>query len=263
MRNSTLIRGTIFFIALVAVVSCAPKKRLVTVGEKNERRVSRAERTNILDNVVQRELYFTTFSGRAKSQIVINKDNYDVTANVRIERDKAIWISVTALMGIEAGRVLITPDSVQIINRLQSEYMKKPFDYLHNFTSDELDFSNLQRLLIGNVIKQAVGHDTEVWAIDGNHLLRGQINNLMYAVQVDASYRTMSNSLNEVARRQRLEAHYANYQESGQLTFPYQVNISVTAEGLKLQSAMNYTRVAYDEVLSMPFDIPSRYKEIQ
>lgn len=262
MRSATLIRGSIFCVILAVLFSCAPKKRLAPT-KGMEKRVSRAERLNILSNIAQHQLHYVTFSGRAKSSIVINKDSYDVTANVRIEHSKAIWISITALMGIEVGRVLITPDSIKIINRLQSEYIQKPFEYLHNFTSDELDFSSLQHLLVGNVIGKENEEDTEVFKSDGGYLLRGDSNDLLYVAALDAGYRTMQTSMDESRRGQRLQAFYSDYRKAVGYDFPHHVKISITAQDLDLRSDMNYSRVVYNEEVEMPFSVPSRYKEIQ
>lgn len=262
MRRNTLIRRAVFCITLAVLLSCASKKRL-TPTEGTEKRVSRAERMNILDSVAQHQLNYTTFSGRAKSSIVINKDSYDVTANVRIARDKAIWVSITALMGIEVGRILITPDSIRIINRLQSEYIHKPFDYLHNFTSDGLDFSSLQHLLVGNVFGEENEGDTEVLKIDAGYLLRGHSDDLLYVAALDTHYRTMRTSVDEARRGQRLDAFYSDYRKSAGYDFPHQVKISITAVDLDLRSDMIYNRVVYDEEVEMPFNVPARYKEIQ
>lgn len=34
---------------------------------------------------------------------------------IRMQRDSVIWISVTALLGVEAARIMITPDSLFVI----------------------------------------------------------------------------------------------------------------------------------------------------
>lgn len=262
MRSNLLIRNLFLGMSLIAVFSCSSKKVVVSTDARGKE-VSRAERLRIMRQVEARQLNFTTFSGRAKSRIVINRDHYDVTANVRIERDKAIWISVTALMGIEAGRVLITPDSVKIINRLQAEYVSKPFEYLYNFTNDELDFSSLQQLLVGNVVHQTTSRDSEIWTNGAGYSLQGQYNDLQYSAQLDTSYRPVFTLLKDAVRNQQMEAYYADYQRAEGQIFPNQVKISIVAEGLKLQSEMNYSRLTYDEALDMPFAIPARYKEIQ
>ena len=263
MGNNILSKGIFFYVIILVAFSCTPKKQLVSNVIGDEKRVSRAERVHVMSNVVQNQTYFTTFSGRAKSTIFINKDTYDVTANVRIERGKAIWISITAIMGIEAGRVLITPDSVKVMNRLEARYIRKPFDYIYNFTSRELDFSSLQDLLVGNVISQAVDGDTDVSMTDVGGVLKGQANDLLFLVQLDGNYRAILALLDEEGRNQRLEASYSNYSEFAGRRFPNQVNVSIAADGLDLRSEMNYSRVVYDEALEMPFNIPARYKEIQ
>lgn len=263
MASNILSKGSFFCILALMMSSCTPKKQLVSHAIAEEKHVSRAERANIMSNVAQNQTYFNTFSGRAKSKISINKRTYDVTANVRIEHNKAIWISISAIMGIEAGRVLITPDSVKVINRLEAAYVSKPFDYIHNFTSRELDFSSLQNLLVGNVISQAVDRGTDVSMTEVGGLLRGQADELLFLVQLDGNYRPVLTLLDEDSRNQRLEASYANYGEFSGRRFPSQVNVSIVADGLDLWSEMNYSRVGYDEVLEMPFSIPARYTEVQ
>ncbi|MGK6349732.1 DUF4292 domain-containing protein [Parapedobacter sp. DT-150] len=260
--QSNILTKAIACVALAAMFSCAPKKRLA-VGEGSERRMSRTESRHVLEAIAQRQSTFATFSGRAKSTVSINNDRYDVTANVRIKRDKAIWISITALMGIEAGRVLITPDSVQIINRLQSGYIRKPFDYIHQFTATALDFSALQQLLVGDVFTQVTTRDGEVWANPGGYQLKLLVEELLYTVQLDTGFHTVRTLLDEAGRHQRMEASYADYRDADGRSFPYQVRISITADRFNLQSAMQYSTVVYDEPVDMPFSIPSRYREIQ
>jgi len=170
---------------------------------------------------------------------------------------------VTALMGIEAGRVLITPDSVKIINRLQAEYVSKPFEYLYNFTNDELDFSSLQQLLVGNVVHQALAKSFEIWMNEDGYSVRGQRNDVAYSVQLDTSYRPTFALLIDAIRNQRMEASYEDYQLSEGQVFPNHVKISIVADGLKLLSEMRYSRVVYNETVDMPFNIPAKYKEIQ
>ena len=61
---------------------------------------------------------FNTFSAK------INVDyqgtdgkKYDVNANLRMYKDSAIWISITAILGIEGLRAYISKDSVKILNK--------------------------------------------------------------------------------------------------------------------------------------------------
>lgn len=263
MRNSTLTRYAGCCLLLAALVSCGPKKRIVS-PESSAKEVSRATKTAVMEQVMQQQLHYATFSGRAKSNLTIDgKQRYDATANIRIVHDEAIWISVTAFMGIEAVRVLITPDSIKIINRLQSEYIEKPFAYLHHFTGNGLDFSSLERLLVGDVIEQIMEDDVEVWQRADGYLLQKHTDGLQYAVRVDNDHQNSQTSITTPARSQQLEAFYSDYQTTGGNAFPNQMEISIVTPRLTLQSSMRYSKVVYDENIELPFAIPSRYMEVQ
>lgn len=264
--GKSISNNVFFFLALgVSVFSCASRKELASPTEGNERKVSRAERQHIMNSVIEQQLDFRTFSARAKSRITINnKETYDVTANIRIVRDEAIWVSVTAMMGIEAGRLLITPDSVKIINRLRGEFHAKPFDYVYTFASRELDFSSLQDLLVGNVIAPALGPNVDVSVIEtGGSILRGGKTDLAYLIQLGENSRPALTLLEEVEQDQRLEATYTEYSRFDERLAPGGVTLSIYGGRHHIQSQMSYTRVAYDEALEVPFSIPAKYNEIQ
>lgn len=263
MRSNISIRWLGYSLVLTwLLLACGPKKRTISGG--NETRISGTAKHMVMDQVARQQLHYTTFNGRAKSNLTINeKDRYDVTANVRIVHDEAIWISVTALMGVEVARVLITPDSIKVINRLTSEYVSEPFAYLRHFTGSGLDFKVLEQLLMGGVIDEIMGDDLEVWQGATGYTLQRQANDLQYVVRVGADYQNRYTSIAAPARGQHLEAYYADYGIAAGNSFPNQLEISIATPQLTLQSAMKYSKVVYNEKIELPFTVPSRYTEVQ
>lgn len=83
-------------------------------------------------------------------------DNYFImknfSANLRMHKDEAIWVSVSANLGlkIEVGRAYITPDSIMVMDKYNRQYYSKPFSYINSFLKYPLDFTTLQQLLWGN-----------------------------------------------------------------------------------------------------------------
>ena len=67
-------------------------------------------------------------------------------------KDSAIWLSANAILGIEAMRVLITRDSVKLLDKLNKVYTARSVDYLQDLTSLPLDLPTLQDLIIGNAV---------------------------------------------------------------------------------------------------------------
>ncbi|MGV3763122.1 DUF4292 domain-containing protein [Parapedobacter sp.] len=263
MRSNTLIRWAGCYLVLALVFSCGPKKRVVSSGSSEEE-VSGAAKVEVMDRIAEQQLHYNTFSGRAKSMLTVNgKERYDVTANVRLVRGEAIWISMTALMGIEVARVLITPDSIKVINRLRSEYIRKPFVYLRNFTGNGLDFASLESLLVGDVLHQMAGDGLAVWQGADGYLLQRQSEGLGYSVRVGTDYQNKYTAISAPARNQQLEAFYSDYRLVAGNFFPNHMEISITSSHLTLQSEMRYSNVVYDEKVEMPFTVPSRYTEVQ
>lgn len=71
------------------------------------------------------------------------------TGSLRMRRDSTIWISASALMGIENVRALITQDSVFLINRMNQTYLAEPFSAMEE-TMGTPSFQELQSTLLGN-----------------------------------------------------------------------------------------------------------------
>ena len=57
-----------------------------------------------------------------------------------------------ALLGIEAMRVLITKDSVKLLDKLNKTYTARSVSYLQDVTDLPLDLKILQDLIIGNAV---------------------------------------------------------------------------------------------------------------
>jgi hypothetical protein len=72
------------------------------------------------------------------------------SGQIRMLQDSLIWVSVAPVLGIEVFRVMIRPDSVFILNRLEKTYTRESFDFIARMTGSPLDFSVLQALLLGN-----------------------------------------------------------------------------------------------------------------
>lgn len=103
------------------------------------------------EKIAHNTIAFNTFSGKIKVDYKDSRQRkYDFNSFVRIQKDSVIWVSISAVLGIEAFRVLITPDSVKIINRLDNYYQFHTTDYIREITQLPADFYTLQDILIGN-----------------------------------------------------------------------------------------------------------------
>lgn len=258
-------------ILVILLSSCSSKKKLLKGADlKSENELvikdnTREAKKTSLRNLFLTNLSYSTFSGKAKMRLDLGKDKFDVTSNIRIEKDKKIWISISATLGIEVARVLITPDSVQILNKFQNEYMVKPFDYLYRFASPDLTFSNLQDLLLANI---SVNLLSDIDAVnlkqDPNSVqLDGKLNELDFLYKLNNNNRPYQFRLSQLSKKQLLEANYGEYAMASGQEFPMLLKMIISDGRQEIKTEINFNKVTFNEPVEMPFSVSSRYKVIR
>lgn len=244
---------------MVTLSSCGSKKSTV---KPDSSPVTAGH--DLLSTYELNNLNFITFSGRAKAKVSVEGENQNVTLNVRMERDKAIWISVTALLGIEAARILITPDSVKIMNRLRSEYIAKPFSYIYRYTNAGISFRMLQDILVGNISVGMLRTDQlQVATSEDEVQIIGVRDGLTFHYGVNQANRPFTFNLIELGTDQTLEAHFSEYAVIDGHNFPQRFTLDIQGKGVKVSSDMLYNRTEFNKSVDLPFTIPSRYRAIE
>ncbi len=102
-----------------------------------------------LTSLLNAPLNFTTFYGKVKADFNSEKFSGNATVYIRIQKDSAIWMSVTGPLNIEGARVLITQDSVKVINKLEGNVQLSSIDHLQKLTKLPFGFNDFQNLIIG------------------------------------------------------------------------------------------------------------------
>ena len=94
--------------------------------------------------------------------------------NARMRRDSALWLSITPALGVEAARLLLTPDSVLFYSKVPGNR----FAYRGNFAAidsllgTEITFDMVQRILLGQGIGLLDEDSKYISKVDGReHLL--------------------------------------------------------------------------------------------
>ncbi|MGO3109507.1 MAG: DUF4292 domain-containing protein [Sphingobacterium sp.] len=248
-------------VVVILFAGCKTRQKVAKV-EKSDSSVISAGAESIR-SFEMNNLDFHTFSGRAKTKIQMNKRERDVTLNIRIDRDKAIWISVTAILGVEVARVLITPDSVKIINRLQGEYLKKPFSYVYNYVNPGVTFTTLQDLLLANVSSQLLrASNVQVASAQDEFIVVGIKDQLSFQYRINTDNRPFNFILEEVEGMSNLEAYYANYISTEGYNFPQNMALDIAGENMSIGAKLNFDRVRFNAPVEMPFTVSERYKVI-
>lgn len=217
---------------------------------------------SMMGKIEAQKIKFKTFSGKVKVNFEgFDGKNYEFNAFVRIEKDHVIWVLINAVLGIEAFRVMITPDSVKVLNRLDKNVQLRSVNYLKEVAHLPVDFHTLQDLLIGNPI-----------FLDSNIVFYRKDENgvsLMSVGELFRNYITLSGTdllvkhskLDDLdqMRSRTCDITYGDYEKRDTIHFSTYRKISV-AEKTKLDVQMGFKSYNFNETLSFPFSIPRNYK---
>ena len=150
-----LIKGNflLFVIPLMLMLlfsSCKTHKKIVLNNGKCllDFKNSRTLTTNLKAN----EFKFDRLNAKMTVDADIDSSSNSFTVTLRMKKDSVIWMSISKL-GIEGARVIVTKDSVKLVNRIKNTYFSGDFAYISKILNTDLDFEMLQSLLVGNSVE--------------------------------------------------------------------------------------------------------------
>lgn len=214
-------------------------------------------------NLAKNYIDFKTFSAKIKVDSQDGKGkNPDITAIVRIVKDSAIWISLTAtFLNLEVYRALITKDSVILMDKREKTVQYRSLDYLQEVTQIPFDFKTLQDLLVGNPV--FFNEKNAIYSKADNYILVNSVdsnfkNLLTLTGDKNLLYRSKLDDVN-ISRNRTANISYDEYQNSNGISFATYREITI-AEKNKLDVQMNYKQFDFNKELSVAFSIPKNFK---
>lgn len=237
---------------LLLLGSCKSKKKLNGGGAKDEKSV------RFYESKLENDLFTPDWmSGKIKAKYYKNGSKQQgVVIDFRLKKDEAIWMSVSPNIGIklEVGRAMITPDRIQVMDKINKHYYDKPFTEIYDYVDYPVSFADLQNMLLGNALMregyQSVELEGEQYAL----LQKG----IMLLLNSDYSVAQMV--MEDPAGNGTIRGEFADY--------------SVLDDGSKFSNTrsyemksnethlveMQFSKISLKGPLNLPFNISSRYE---
>ncbi len=246
----------LFFFSFTLIFGACRTKKALTKVEINPVDKDNEER---IATIKQAQTDFTTLAIKAKALLNMDGADNDVTINFRMAKDQKMWISVTAIAGLEVARMMITPDSVFIINRLESTYIKKPFSFIANYTNQQINFGTLQSIIIGNVWNEVFTQKPTISLLDNQLQLSGRAESLAYLILFNEAFKPKSSVLEDTFTGQKLSVKYSDFFIDAGLAMPHQMKLESMVGAKLIQAELKYTKIEKDIALDFPFSVPKRF----
>lgn len=201
------------------------------------------------------------------------KEPVQFRAQMRLKNDSIIWMSIVPAMGIEAARVVLTADSVKLLNRIKKNYVLGAYHLLDSLMHTSINYDMLQSLLLGNSVSYPLT-DSSASVDNQQYLLSMKMKMpskntlaghrlLIQKVWLDPqTFAIKELYLSESGLRDRdLHVYYDTYQNIDGRTIPLKMQIVINARQ-KITISINFKKTDIDIPRGFPFIIPGKYKKL-
>ncbi len=178
---------------------------------------------------------------------------------IKMKRDSFVWISATYM--IEAARVLITPDSFKLLDRIQRKYYTGSIEQFEKYTGQQLTLRQIQDLLIGNPLFSPSSFVVKHDEIRNDHL-QSISNGLINRMHLNGCYRPVKSNFSANNTEGKIDITYSEMEEVKQVgQIPNMLDISAVRGSSDNSLMLNYTSVSTEDFGRVGFVIPSRYEK--
>jgi Domain of unknown function (DUF4292) len=275
IRYSRFTRWFILFFltSLFLFNSCSPARKILKAPLKEE------GADFLFRKLKEKELKFDWFSAKFSAEYANKGKKNSFSGQIRIRKDSLIWISLTPMLGIEAIRLMISQDSVKLINRLNDTYFIGDYEYVNRFLNTNIDYDLLQSILLGNDLEHYEGSKFRASIDRGEYKLstserlklrkfvRNTQENLKVLIQniwLDPeNFKITHIDVKEIRRDNiKLESNYNNFELVGEQLFPRKMNYVIWAENT-IKVHADFSKMVVNVPTQFPFKIPASYLPVK
>ncbi len=259
--------------SLFLFYSCTTQKKIIKAPIKEE------GTDYLFLKLKQNELKYNWFSAKFSAEYR-NKDNKNsFSGQIRIRKDSLIWLSFSAVIGIEIFRMKITQDSVEFINRINDTYFSGDYAYVNNFLNSNIDYDILQSFLTGNDLsfyengKFRASVDNGIYRLStaNRSKLRkfvksstDSLNILIQNIWIDPeTFKILQADVKEIRDpNNKLQADYSSFDHIGNQYFPKEMTFNITAAN-NIRVEVSLSKIVTDVPQQFPFKIPQSYRQVK
>lgn len=231
--------------------------------------------SDIYKRITDLEPDINTYSaGRISLNILENDQEINIRGSVRIKVDSAIMLSFTAIAGIEAARVLLTRDSVKILDRINNSYFIGDYNEAIKFLPVPLTYEIVQSLFLANPgilvsnFKQFHDTETEYRFIDNEISILVESDVLatagtcrdMIGFRFDQEFLTRNIEFYSSDKSVYGGLKFNNYSQHNNISLPDDISIYFVSHNLPIKGELRINRIELERDIRFPFSVPSRYK---
>ncbi len=215
----------------------------------------------IISQAKQRTPDFESLSNRAKIVWTQSGSTKNLKANIRIRKDSVIWISVTATFGFEVLRLVMTPDSVKLLDKINKKYYLKPISYVGDITGTPLNYHIFQSIFVGRLIND---NDKEMSSLISTNefTLKSEDSTLLIHTLIDKETFLINRvTLLDIRYKRQLVMDYSEYDNFDDKLFSTFRQLIISGEA-NANATIDISKVKFNQQLRYPFKANANYEKV-
>jgi hypothetical protein len=250
--------------------SCKSSKEITGIALQ---KMTKEERLN---SILFSELQYNTISSNLKFTVKpgTQKKEISVDAQLRIIKNEAIQFSLRIpLLGTEAFKILITPEQILVIDRLNKQYLSESMKSMKEKVSFDFDYYSLEALLTNRLFiagkKEIIPANYPAFKIREDNFSVDVINTdrqgIQYSFTSDYSNRIQQTQLNQEKWKSHLQCQYTHWGlASNKRSFPMQVNLilDVPDDTYKMNLSFYSVDINPDFTIDYHTPNPDKYRQV-
>ncbi|CAL2062044.1 DUF4292 domain-containing protein [Tenacibaculum sp. 190524A05c] len=246
-------------VGLLAFASCKSSKTATegtgAVEEMSSKKIIRKHNNNKFPKTIDAKL---------KVNYKDAKESLGFSVKMKMVKDEVIWLKGTKIITIFKAK--ITPEKVSFYSPYKKNYFEGDFAMLKKLLGVDINFTQLQNLLLGQAIYNLKKTKQEVEIADNAYKLfpKNQLSlfDIFYHIN-PAHFKVDKQYVVNALKDQRLDVFYPSYVEKNDYLYPEKIQIKAKEKNKFTNIDLNLRSVEFNKKLVMPFKIPSGYKEIE
>lgn len=249
-----------FVVFTIVLASCKSNKNLMsgnTVAENmSAKKVARKHIASSFDK--------TTVDAKLKANFNNGKIKQGFSVNFKMKKDEVIWLKGTKFITLFKAK--ITPNSVQFYSSLNKKYFDGDFSMLKELLGTDINFFQLQNLLLGQSIMNVKEEKQHLKIKDNSYVLSPESQSILFDIffAVNPShFKLDKQSVVNSVKNQRLDVLYPSYNVVDEAVFPSEIQIKAKQPGKFTNIDFLVKSVVFNTEINTSFSIPKGYKQIK
>ena len=270
MKSLRIMKLAAVTMTIAMVASCGSTRKVVNETPNAQAVVQKQEFLQKVSDNAQHARFVTS---KVKFSVEVGSQQLTLTGNLKMKRDDVIRLQLMAFGFVEAGRLEFTKDYVLVMDRINKQYLRVPYQQLDFMRNSGLDFYALQALFWNELFQPGKTRMTDEMLKSYNTDMEAE-DAIISMESGKLSYRWLADKGNALVKmanilykdryrgNYQLNWDYQDFKQNGRKKFPmdHKVKFSSPDKEVKFEMMLNY--MGADEDWEPRTEVSGKYRQV-